>query len=384
VPVDLKRRIFVKAPRYGATAGGVAATLRGWRDRGPDGELCDAAFDAAPVAQLAVDRAGRVVAINERARALFQFGVADLGRPLQDLEVSYRPFELRSLIDQALSEGRPAVQGEVPWRAPGGDLRWLDIRVAPLLAMQELGATAPPAGLGVNATFAEVTRHKQLSHQVQEAQAELEAAYQELQSTNEELETTNEELHSTVEELETMNEELQSTNEELQTINDELRQRGEELNRLNAFLESVFASLRAGVVMLDRDLRVLYWSNRAEDQWGLRTDEVIGTSFFDIGLPVDRLMNAVRACLAGLAVRRDVVVLATNRRGRTVECRVAVRTLVAQGGGRPHGVLVLIEESVGDAPPVGEIAGAEGRDEEAGAAEAPGAAAPEGKGLTPA
>ncbi len=370
VPVDLKRRVFMKAPRYRGMAGdAVAANSYGWRSRlapgtrNVDGELRDAAFDAAPVAQLAIDRTGRVLAINERARALFQLGAADIGRPLQDLEVSYRPFELRSLIDQALSEGRPVVNGDVPWRAPGGELRWFDIRVAPLLAPTEFGSTTPPTGAGVSATFSEVTRHKQLQQQVQEAQAELESAYQELQSTNEELETTNEELHSTVEELETtneelqstneeletMNEELQSTNEELQTINDELRLRSEELNRLNAFLESVFASLRAGVAVLDRDLRVLGWSNRAADQWGVRADEVIGTRFLtlDIGLPVAGLSEMIRACLAGTDNGEELVVAATNRRGRAIQCRVTARALLTRGELEPHGVLVLMEDLAG-------------------------------------
>lgn len=138
VPVDLKRRIFMKTPRYGPTPGGYSMPLGpGWRGRraggaraacaalgrGLESDLRDAAFDAGPVAQLAIDRTGRVLGINERARTLFQLGVADLGRPLQDLEVSYRPFELRSLIDQALSEGRPVTHGEVPWRAPGGESR---------------------------------------------------------------------------------------------------------------------------------------------------------------------------------------------------------------------------------------------------------------------
>ena len=391
VPLDLKRRIFIKAPRYGTAAGGFSASPNAWRDRlvggsrlaqadaptrGADGDLRDQAFDAAPVAQLAIDRSGRLLAINERARLLFQLGAPDLGRPLQDLEVSYRPFELRSLIDQALSQGHPVVHGEVPWRSPSGDLRWFEIRVAPLLASGDGAASA-----GVSATFTEVTRYKQLQQQVQEAQTELEAAYQELQSTNEELETTNEELHSTVEELETtneelqstneeletMNEELQSTNEELQTINDELRQRSEDLDRANAFLESVFASMRAGVAVLDRDLRVLSWSRRAEDQWGVRAGEVVGTHFFsiDIGLPVVRLAESIRACLAGTVDGEESVLAATNRRGRATQCRVTVRALVTAGEERPHGVLVLIEELANDLasatePSAGEAAVSDG------------------------
>jgi two-component system CheB/CheR fusion protein len=143
-----------------------------------------------------------------------------------------------------------------------------------------------------------------------------------------------------------MNEELQSTNEELQTINDELRLRSEELNRLNAFLESVFTSLRAGVVVLDRELRILVWNSKAEDLWGLRADEVDGDHFanLDIGLPVGRLVQPLRACIAGEEPMQELVLPATNRRGRAIECRVTATPLVARGDGQAHGVIVLMEE----------------------------------------
>src|SRR3712207_438944 len=107
-----------------------------------------------------------------------------------------------------------------------------------------------------------------------------------------------------------MNEGLQSTNEELQTINDELRSRSDELNQVNAFLESVFTSLRAGVVVLDRDQRVLVWNSKAEDLWGVRASEVEHVPFhdLDIGLPVGRVVPAIRACLAGEVAERDLAV----------------------------------------------------------------------------
>ena len=360
-PVDLRRRVFTKVPRLAgrdrlmaalpdrAAAGDAAAGDL-------DAALRDAALDAATVAQLVVDRGGRLAAANGRARALFQLGAADLGRPLQDLEVSYRPFELRSLIDQAYTDLRTVTRGDVSWRAPGGDPRWFDIVVAPL------ATPSYPAGdpAGVSVTFAEVTRHRHLQQQIEESQAELEAAYQELQSTNEELETTNEELHSTVEELETtneelqstneeletMNEELQSTNEELQTINDELRIRSGELDRLNTFLESVFTSLRAGVTVLDQELNILVWNTRAEDMWGLRADEVSGRPFvgLDIGLPVARLVPALRACLAGRDGGGELSLAAVNRRGRRITCRVSVVPLLERAQEAPVGVIVIMDE----------------------------------------
>src|SRR5207245_2532165 len=106
---------------------------------------------------------------------------------------------------------------------------------------------------------------------------------------------------STNEELETMNEELQSTNEELETTNTELRMRSDELNTANAFLGSILTGLEVGVVVVDPKLQVLAWNHRAEDMWGLRSDEVQGRHFMnlDIGLPVEKLLQPVRAVLAG-------------------------------------------------------------------------------------
>ncbi|HEX6863831.1 MAG TPA: PAS domain-containing protein, partial [Thermoanaerobaculia bacterium] len=181
--------------------------------------------------------------------------------------------------------------------------------------------------------------------ELQSTNEELETPNEELQSTVEELETTNEELQSTNEELETMNEELQSTNEELQTINDELRQRGDELNAANAFLQSVMTSLRGGVAVVDRELRLLAWSRHAEELWGLRLGEVSGQHLLnlDIGLPVERLRPALKACLSGDSAIEQVVLDAVNRRGKTIRCTVTCTPLMG-GKNEVRGVILFMEE----------------------------------------
>ncbi|MBV8194901.1 MAG: PAS domain-containing protein [Candidatus Dormibacteraeota bacterium] len=172
----------------------------------------------------------------------------------------------------------------------------------------------------------------------------LETTNEELQSTVEELETTNEELQSANEELETMNEELQSTNGELQAINNELQSRSAEIDRLNTFIESVLGSLDAGVIALDKDLRVVVWNDRSMDLWGLRSEEVLGQPLLslDIGMPVAELEAPVRKCLSGEIRQTERVLQALTRRGRTISCRA---TFVGVHG--PHGVdgaVVVIEE----------------------------------------
>jgi two-component system, chemotaxis family, CheB/CheR fusion protein len=351
--VDAKRRIFTKAGGNRLDDRQITAeAVRSLPAEDVVQRLRQAASDMAPVPQLLVDNTGRIVHVNGQLRAHFGITSRDVGRPLQDLELSYRPFELRSSIDRAYAERRPVAQSEVEWRGPDGT-SFFDLLVVPV-----------PDGngtfLGCSIIFTDVTRSHLLQQEVQRTHQELETALEELQSTNEELETTNEELQSTVEELETtneelqstneeletMNEELHSTNEELQTINDEARERSDALDETNAFLESILTSLRSAVIMLDRDLQIHKWNIRAEDMWGLRSNEVMRKNFLnlDIGLPVEQLKAPVKACLSREADFLELELDATNRRGKPIRIKVTCTQLADHNGAPPRGVILLIEE----------------------------------------
>src|SRR5215207_114713 len=356
-PVDLKRRIFTKVPRVNfrnrllTMAGSDNAPVA--EPGPPELRLRDESWEVSPLAQLIIDAEGRVVTANERARTLFSLGQADFGRPFSDLELSYRPTDLRSVIDQAQAGRKPLTIRNVEWTLHGGEVRWIDVQVTPLYATAKV--------VGIALTFDDVTAFHHLHSELEKSNAELEGAYEELQSTNEELETTNEELQSTVEELETtneelqstneeletMNEELQSTNEELTTINDELRRRSEELNDVNDFVEAVLASLRGGVAVLDTELHVEVWNEKAFDLWGVRDDEVRGVHFMmlDVGLPVQALAKAVRACLAGESESEHLTLDAINRRGKSIICEVTCTPMRRANSDQVRGVIVLMEEA---------------------------------------
>jgi two-component system CheB/CheR fusion protein len=355
--VDLRRRVFRKVPGATLRERLMALTEAGERVGGGGGaesrevRIRDAALETSPEAQLAVDSAGYLAVANGRARALFNLEPDDVGRPFQDLEVSYRPLELRSKIQQVYLERRPSQLYEVEWPAAAGEVVQLEVQLLPLVDDDQVL-------LGASISFADVTRSRRYKEELEQANQGLEDAYAELQSTNEELETTNEELQSTVEELETtneelqstneeletMNEEMQSTNEELQTINDQLGLRTAELHQLNAFLESIWAGLGGAVVVLDPDLRVLVWNHGSEDLWGVRQDEVQGRHFLnlDIGLPVDQVRPDLRRAMSAEDGARSAMVDATNRRGRPVRCRVTCSPLVASDKS-VRGVIVVVE-----------------------------------------
>jgi two-component system CheB/CheR fusion protein len=352
-PIDLKRRVFVKVPdnvmRPSARSEGVMPETP--EVMADNARMREISFEIDPIAQLIVDNNGRLSMVNERARALFALSLGDVGRPFQDLEVSFRPTDLRSAIHEASIDRHPAFRRDISWPTAVGDTRYLDAHVIPMLG--DGGAVA-----GVKINFVDMTRFRRLQEELQTSKHELETAYEELQSSNEELETTNEELQSsneelettneelqsTNEELETMNEELQSTNEELETINAELRQREEDLNHANSLLKTVLGGLRAGLAVVDRDLNVLVWNDRAEDLWGLRADEVQGRQFLnlDIGLPVERLRSVIRACIAGKSQQERTLVDARDRRGRSVRCAVTCSPLVHHNR-EIRGAIVLME-----------------------------------------
>ena len=358
-PADLKQRVFMKM----RVANGAERLLTGYPEReelalltGPPARLRDISFDQDPMAQFVVEVKGHLLLANARARELFGLTARDLGRPLQDLELSYRPVELRSCIDQAHERRQVVHIRDVTWPTPSGESRYFNVQVIPIV-------DASDAPLGAKAIFTDVTRQHELQDELQRSRQELETAYEELQSTNDELETTNEELQSTVEELETtneelqstneeletMNEELQSTNEELETVNDELRQRGSELSRSNVFLGGILRSVPLAVIVLDEQLQVELWNDVAADIWGLRADEVNGKHFFglDIGLPVEQLKQPIAALMRHGDQRVDVQIDAMNRRGRQIRLHVQCVSIGANDQGR--GVIILMQE-VGPRP----------------------------------
>jgi two-component system CheB/CheR fusion protein len=355
-PVNLKYRIFSKIAKVTMRDRLLIMAEAGNTEIGNNlmqhMRLRDEAFEYLPVAQIVVDINGNLALANRLARLLFGITIQDVNRPLQDLQVSYRPVELRSRIEQVYAERRPVHITNVELSNSGeNNSIYLDIEVIPLI---DINAEL----LGVSIIFHDATRYTQMQQELLRSTQELETAYEELQSTNEELETTNEELQSTNEELETTNEELQSTNEELETMNeelqssneelqatnDELRDRTDELNRVNAFLESILTSLQMGMVVLNNRLSVQLWNGGAGNLWGLKAEEVEGHFFFDldIGLPLELLREPVRACQSGISNCHEIELEAINRRGRAIRCRVICTPLIV--GNQQHGVILLMED----------------------------------------
>jgi two-component system CheB/CheR fusion protein len=354
--IHVKYRGFTKVPKF-SLRNGLLTMVQLEHERALSlstyAPLWEAAFNASPLPQLVVDVQGLLLLVNDRARGLFNLTARDVGRPLQDLTFSYRPVELRLQIQQAYANRQTVQLQEVEWQMPQGEALYFDVQVVPLV---DAGNTI----LGASINFIDVSRYKRLREELEHSKQELELAYEELQSTSEELETTNEELQwsneeletaneelqSTNEELETTNEELQSTNEELQTMNDELQYRREALEQSNTFLRSILGSLKSAVIVVDRNLNVQIWNDKAEELWGPRFEEVVEQNFLslNIGLPTEQLRQPIQDCLADTVnTSLELIVNAINFRGRNIQCRILC-TALRGGAGEVVGAILLMEE----------------------------------------
>jgi two-component system CheB/CheR fusion protein len=354
-PIDLKHRVFAKSTNIGLRdrlrvlhhIGEEEAANRLTRQL----RVRDLSFNISPFPQLVVDTEGNVALANEQACVALNIHADHIGQPFRDLDISYRPMELRGPLEQAFSTRKAVRVPNVAWPPSGGAARQFEVEIVPLMEDER-------TVLGASLSFRDVSETIKLQQDLEHSKQELQTAYEELQSTNEELETTNEELQSTVEELETTNEELQSTNEELETMNEELQSTNEELHTVNAelrdrteeleqssiFQESILAGLESGVVVLDKDLTVTLWNHQIANLWGVGPDEAKGKSLLnlDTGLPVASLVDPIRIAMS-TGKHETIALDCINRRGKPIVCRVTCSPLRDRAS-NVHGVLLFMEE----------------------------------------
>ena len=170
-PVDLKFRLFSRTARSLRGRDKIAmleATFGGRSASDDDGyeRILRAAFEAVPLASVVLDLAGRVALTNRRAMSLLGLHPQDVGRPFQDLEISYRPVDLRTLLDQARTARRMSAVKAVERVLPSGERAYLDIEVTPLI-------NATGLVVGTQLTFADASVVQSLHAEVKKLGKEL-------------------------------------------------------------------------------------------------------------------------------------------------------------------------------------------------------------------
>lgn len=142
-----------------------------------------------------------------------------------------------------------------------------------------------------------------------------------------------------------MNEELQSSNEELETMNEELRHRTLEVNDMNTFLDTILTTIGLAVLVIDGQQHIQIWNGQARELWGLSAEEVEDQHLqsLDIGLPVEKLRRQLRDTLSGKSEEEQLVLEATNRRGKDIQCRVTLLPVSADGDHAVTSVIMMME-----------------------------------------
>ena len=126
-PLDLKFRVFAKVPPLVPQRAPVLAAIDNFDggDMNDNQRLRDLALEESPLPRIVVDANNTLALTSTKARVLFSLSPKDIGRPLQDLEISYRPTDLRSLIEQAFAERRAVTRraSSAAFRAAKASLR---------------------------------------------------------------------------------------------------------------------------------------------------------------------------------------------------------------------------------------------------------------------
>ncbi|MBV9002599.1 MAG: PAS domain-containing protein, partial [Solirubrobacterales bacterium] len=158
-PVELKRRVFRRVvkptlrDRVRVMAGNA---VRGHAPLEAE-NLREAAFDIGGPVQIVLDHNRSLIMANDAARRLFGIGLNDFGRPVQDLELSYRPVELRTHLDALDRELRATEIKTVNWRV-GDAERVFDVRLTPLIGNG--------TSMGTSVSYIDVTEPHRLQDQL--------------------------------------------------------------------------------------------------------------------------------------------------------------------------------------------------------------------------
>ncbi|MCS3797340.1 chemotaxis protein CheB [Niastella sp. OAS944] len=228
------------------------------------------------------------------------------GKPSLNVLKMVKPglsFELRNALHKAKTDNQPVVKKGIPLVSPEKQ-QLVALEVIPLLNTIERyylvlfwdERLRMPGEEPDEATreamlkgMAESERNSQLEKEMAQLREDIrsvtedqEAVNEELQSANEELLSGSEELQSLNEELETSKEEIQSTNEELTTLNQELLDRNEQLNIARLYAESIIATIREPLIVLDKDMKVRTANQSYYKKFKTSEEETEGRPFYQL------------------------------------------------------------------------------------------------------
>ena len=214
-------------------------------------------------------------------------------------------FELRNLLHHAKKTGEASMKDKIQIEI-GGNYHFISVEVAPLPNMADphyliifnrtAGAQDSTPVISDSSALSRQKRDKkdlriqqlendmvQTHEDIRNITEEQDAANDELQNANEELLSGSEELQSLNEELEASKEELQSTNEELTVLNQELSSLNEQVTAARNYAESIVATIREPLLVLDKTLRIKSANSAFYKAFQVSELETVGVFIYDLG-----------------------------------------------------------------------------------------------------
>jgi PAS domain S-box-containing protein len=125
----------------------------------------------------------------------------------------------------------------------------------------------------------------------------------------------------------------------------QLRVKAEEVDRVREFSENILESLNDGLVVVNRDNRIVRWNRRIEELYGMRHEEAVGRRLGDVfdSALLDVIASATRESAEGSAFYR--VPLTTRRTDGARRLLVNVATTpLRDSDGEIAGTIVVIED----------------------------------------
>jgi two-component system CheB/CheR fusion protein len=239
-------------------------------------------------------------------------------------------FELRNAIHKVRTSNKPLIKENISMQFMGKP-QFVNVEVIPISNTEESyflilfrnsehspnSATTIKVNTEKNITESEPSFEKRRIQMLEDELSlvredmksiteEQEAVNEELQSANEELLSGSEELQSLNEELETSKEEIQSTNEELTTLNQELFDRNDQLNMSRLYAESIVATIREPLIILDKNMFVKTANRSYYEKFKTTEEQTEGKSFFDLENSQWNL-PALRAMLEKVLLKERVI-----------------------------------------------------------------------------
>jgi PAS domain S-box-containing protein len=159
------------------------------------------------------------------------------------------------------------------------------------------------------------------------------------------------ELLAVVQELETAKEKLAALGAELAFAHQALDRCRGQIDTARSLLASILGGVPFGICVVDTELMVRLWNDRAAEMWGVAPEAAVGRSLLELGLefPVAELEATMRACARGEG-NRYVTVEAAGRDGRTFRCHVTVTELRHDQGVQWGAIVVTTEPTQSRAP----------------------------------